>query len=101
MPVAATVVGDPPMPAVGAGFDMAAERGGAAMLDRRHDLELMQAEVPGMGHAIGRPRGPEDVGDLERGAHRFSRQTPLQIGSASCRERGWSYGSVSGVAGAL
>src|SRR3546814_8609591 len=52
MPVAATVVGDPPMPAVGAGFDMAAERGGAAMLDRRHDLELMQAEVPGMGHAI-------------------------------------------------
>src|SRR3546814_2101646 len=66
MPVAATVVGDPPMPAVGAGFDMAAERGGAAMLDRRHDLELMQAEVPGMGHAIGRPRGTEDVGDLER-----------------------------------
>jgi hypothetical protein len=44
---------------------MAAERGGAAMLDRRHDLELMQAEVSGMGHAIGRPRGTEDVGDLE------------------------------------
>src|SRR3546814_19772282 len=70
MPVAATVVGDPPMPAVGAGFDMAAERGGAAMLDRRHDLELMQAQMPGMGHTIGRPRGAEKVGDTTLGAHR-------------------------------
>jgi hypothetical protein len=44
---------------------MTTERGGAAMLDRRHDLELMQAQMPGMGDAIGRPRGTEDVGDLE------------------------------------
>ena len=42
-----------------------AERGGAAMLDRRHDLELMQAQMPGMRGAIRRPRGTEDVGDLE------------------------------------
>lgn len=53
------------MPAVGAGLDMTAERGGAAMLDRRHDLELMQAQMPGMGGAVGWPRGTEDVGDLE------------------------------------
>jgi hypothetical protein len=44
---------------------MTAERGGAAMLDRRHDLELVQAEMPGMGGAIGWPGSAEDVGDLE------------------------------------
>src|SRR3546814_20238912 len=70
MPVAATVVGDPPMPAVGAGFDVSTERGGAAMFDRRHDLELMQAQMPGMRGAIRGPCSPEDVGDLERGAHK-------------------------------
>ncbi len=91
VPVAAAVIGDPPVPAVGTGLDMTAERGGAAMLDRRHDLELMQAEVPGMGHAIGRPRGTEDVGDLERGAHRFSRQTPLRPARpARAGRAGWS-----------
>jgi hypothetical protein len=31
------------MPAVLAGIDMAAKRRGAAVLDRRHDLELGQA----------------------------------------------------------
>src|SRR3546814_11489466 len=71
MPVAATVVGDPPMPAVGAGFDVSTERGGAAMFDRRHDLELMQAQMPGMRGAIRGPCSTEDVGDLERGAHQL------------------------------
>jgi hypothetical protein len=65
VPVAAAVIGDPPVAAVGTGLHVAAERGGAAMLDRRHDLELMQAQMPGMGDAIGRPCGTEDVGDLE------------------------------------
>ncbi len=63
--VAAAVVGDPPMPAVGAGLDMTAERGGAAMLDRRHDLELVQAQMPGMRGAIRGFSSTEDVGDLE------------------------------------
>ena len=40
------------MPAALAGFDVAAQRSGAAMLDRRHDLELMQAQVPGMGGPV-------------------------------------------------
>src|SRR3546814_3215523 len=44
VPVAAAVIGDPPVAAVGTGLHVAAERGGAAMLDRRHDLELMQAD---------------------------------------------------------
>ena len=40
------------------------------MLDRRHDLELMQVDVPGMRGAIRGPCGPEDIGDLKRGTHR-------------------------------
>ena len=51
VPVAAGVVGDPPMAAVLAGLDVTAERSGAAMLDRRHDLEL----VRGSGARHGRP----------------------------------------------
>ena len=65
MPVAAGVVGDPPVPAVFAGLDVTAQRGGAAVLDGRHDLELAEAEMPGMDRAIGRPATPKDIGDLE------------------------------------
>ena len=81
--VAAGVVGDPPMAAVGAGLDVPAQRGGATVLDRRHDLELMQAQVPGMGGPISRPGSTEDVGNLERGAHRLSAARHLVI---RCRQ---------------
>jgi len=63
--VAAAVIGDAPMAAVFAGLDMAAERRGPALLDRRHDLELLKAEMPGMGGPIGSTRAAEDIGDLE------------------------------------
>lgn len=53
------------MPAVVAGLDMTAQCGGAAGLDRRHDLELAQAQMPGMGRSIGGPGSAEDVGNLE------------------------------------
>jgi hypothetical protein len=53
---------------------MAAHGRGAAILDRRHDLELMKAQVPGMAGPIGRAGGTEDIGDLERGAHRLRRR---------------------------
>ena len=53
------------MPAVVAGLDVTAQRGGAAVLDRRHDLELAETEMPGMGCAIRWPGATEDVGDLE------------------------------------
>src|SRR5690606_23387439 len=69
MPVATGVVGDPPMSAVGTGFDVTAQSRGAAGLDRRHDLELSKAQMPGMGRAIGRAGGTEDIGDLNGGAH--------------------------------
>ena len=66
------------MAAVRAGLEMTAEGGGAAVLDRRHDLELLQAQVPGLGGTVGGTGGPQDVGDLERGAHRLSwRERPL------------------------
>jgi hypothetical protein len=73
MPVAATIVGDAAVAAVLAALDMAAEGGGAAGLDRRHDLELLQAQLSGMVGPVSGPGSTEDVGDLERGAHRLSR----------------------------
>jgi hypothetical protein len=57
------------MPAVGAGLDVTAKGGGAAVLDRRHDLELMQPQMPGMVGPVSRASSAEDVGDLERGPH--------------------------------
>ncbi len=50
-----------------AALDVAAERRGAAGLDRRHDLELGQAHVAGVGRPPGRAVQAEDVGDLQRG----------------------------------
>ena len=70
VPVATGVIGDPLMPAVGTGFNVTAQGSGATGLDRRHDLELVQAQVTGMGSAIGRTGSPEDIGDLNGGAHR-------------------------------
>ena len=45
---------------------MPAERRRAAALDRRHDLELVEADVPGIGSAPRRPVVAEDVRDLQR-----------------------------------
>jgi hypothetical protein len=73
VPVAAAVIGDPLMAAVFTSLDMTAQGCRAAMLDRRHDLEMLKAQVPGMGGPISGAGGTEDVGDLERGAHRLSR----------------------------
>src|SRR5690606_35899991 len=70
VPVAARVIGDALMPAVCAGFNVTAQGSGAAALDRRHDLELAEAQMPGMGRAIGRTSSAEDIGDLDDGAHR-------------------------------
>ncbi len=51
------------MGALRAACDMAAERGGAAALDRRHHLEL--AHVTGVGTAPSRPLGAENIRDLQ------------------------------------
>ena len=65
VPVAAAVIGDPLMAAVLAGLDMTAQSRRAAMLDRRHDLELVKAQMPGMGGTIGWASSAEDIGDLK------------------------------------
>lgn len=53
------------MAAVFAGLDMTAERSGAAVLDRRHHLELDAVQVPGMGCPVGRTSRAEDVSDVK------------------------------------
>ncbi len=65
----AAVVGDAAVAAVLAALDVAAQGGGAAGLDGRHDLELGEADVTGMGRPPGGSVTAEDVGDLESGAH--------------------------------
>ena len=65
MPVAAGIVGDPLVRAVLAALDVSAERGRATGLDRRHDLQLREAHVPGVGLSPRRPVGAKDVGDLQ------------------------------------
>jgi len=65
MPIAAAVVRDPPMAAVFASLDVTAQGCCAAMLDRRHDLEVLKAQVPSMGGPISGAGSTEDIGDLE------------------------------------
>ena len=65
VPIAAGVVGDAFVRAVLAALDVAAERCGAAGLDRRHDLQRTEADVAGVGLAPFRAMGSKDVGDLQ------------------------------------
>jgi hypothetical protein len=58
------------MAAVLAAFDMAAECGGAAALDRRHHLELGQADMAGIRRTPRWSMNSKDIGDLERWSHR-------------------------------
>jgi len=64
--IAAGVVDDARMRAVFAALDVSAERGGAASLDRRHDLQLAKADMACVGDAPRRAMGAKDVGDLQR-----------------------------------
>jgi hypothetical protein len=61
--VAAGIVGDAFARAVLAALNVSAERGGAAGLDRRHDLQLPEADMARVGLAPRRPMGAKDVGD--------------------------------------
>ena len=75
MPVAAGVVGDRRVRAVLAALDMAAERRRAAALDGRHDLQLAEAHVAGVGLPPSRAVVAEDIRDLQRRArHAAARQ---------------------------
>ena len=61
----AGVVGDVPVAALRARRHVPAERLRPAGLDRRHHLELGQADMPGMGPPPRGTMGTEDVGDLQ------------------------------------
>jgi hypothetical protein len=63
--IPAGVVGDPFVRAVLAALDVTAERGCAAGVDRRHDLQLGEAQLTGVGLSPRRPVGAKDVGDLK------------------------------------
>jgi len=66
VPVAAGVVGDAQVGAVLTAFDMTAQRRRSAALDRRHDLQLAEAHMAGVGGAPSRPAVAEDVRHLDR-----------------------------------
>ena len=55
------------MSAVRAGFDVTAKSGHTTLLDRRHDLELVKAQVPGMDIPIDGAGSAED----RRAVHRI------------------------------
>jgi hypothetical protein len=65
MPIAAGVVGDARVRTVLAALDVSAERSRAAVLDRRHDFQLAEADMAGVGLAPRRAMGSKDVGDLQ------------------------------------
>ena len=66
VPVAAGVVGDTQVCAGLAAFDMAAQRRRSAALDRRHDLQLAEVHMAGMGRTPRRSVVAEDVCHLDR-----------------------------------
>src|SRR6516165_7477839 len=71
MAITARVVSDAAVAAILAALDMAAECGRAALLNRRDDLELTQAHMPGIGPAPVCSMAMKDVCDLQpRAAHR-------------------------------
>ena len=73
------------MAAVLATFEVTAERRGAAVPDRRHDLQLGQAQVTCLGGTIAVSGGSEDIGDLERRSHRDQPLGPApSISSVRC-----------------
>ena len=65
MAVAARVVSDAAVAAIFAALDMPAESGRAALLDRRHHLELTEAHMSRVGSAPLGPMAMEDVRDLQ------------------------------------
>ena len=92
MAVAAGVVGDARVRAVLAALDMTAERGGATGFDRRHHLQLGEADMAGVGLAPVRAMGVENVGDLKtrpRHGARVRRAASARPGAPPGFPAGW------------
>ena len=71
VPVLAAVVGDVMVVALSATGHMPAERLGSTGLDRRHHLELGQADMPSMPLPPRRAMGTKEVSDLQLGSGQF------------------------------
>ena len=80
MPVAARVVGDERVRALLAAYDMPAESCGAATLDRRHHLELVEAHMAGIGLTPRRSMAAEDIRNLQRRARHARRALGRRFG---------------------
>ena len=63
--IAAGVVGDAHVRTILASLDMAAESRGTAALDGRHDLQLREAHLSGVGVAPGRAVAAKDIRQLD------------------------------------
>ena len=87
MAVATGVVRNPAVAAVLTTLDMAAERSRAAVLDGRHHLELVEAEMPGIGPAPVDPMAMKNVCDLQPRAVHDRPATPRVAASRRSRVR--------------
>jgi len=76
VPVAAGVVGNGRIGAVLAARDMAAEGCRAAVLDRRHHLQLLKAHMAGVGSAPCRAMVAEDIRNLQSRARQRAPRQP-------------------------
>jgi hypothetical protein len=94
LPIKTRVVSDAAVAAILAALDMPAERGRAALLDRRHHLELAEAHMPGIGAAPVGSMAIKDVGDLQpRAAH--GRPVRSRVAASLCSARPHhTFGSV-------
>src|SRR5438132_615465 len=79
VPVAAGVIGDSRVGAILAAHDMPAECRRAATLDRRHHLELAEADMAGVSLPPRRSVAAEDMRDLESGTESL-RRSEAKIG---------------------
>ena len=83
------------MRAVRALLDVAAQRRGAAELDRAHDAPLREAEVPRVRGAPGGPVAAEDVRHLElRSGHRGRLRPALVAPRLSSSSGLWTWPMV-------
>ena len=77
----AAVVGNARIATVLAARDMSAERARAAALDCRHHLQLIEADMAGIGDAPCRTMAAEDIRDLQRRARHVRRCVSRAAGS--------------------
>ncbi len=78
MPAAARVVGDLSVGAIFASRHAAAQRCRTTALDGRHDIQLAEAHVAGIGTTPGGPVVTEDIDAVDASRHR-QRDVPIVV----------------------